>query len=114
MRLVLFLGKFCFSLNYECLAINTYYTYLYFFSFSLLRLDQLIFFYGSYAAAVSHGVPYIRQLFPQLGISAEEFDADFLHDDYPGYLSLYDFVVTSGHHLDDMLLLLVNKQFSEI
>ena len=94
---------------------NQHLLYLLVFLFFPLRLDQLIFFYGSYAAAVLHGVPYIRQLFPQLGISAEEFDADFLHDDeYPGYLSLYDFVVTSGHHLDDMLLLLVNKQFSEI
>ena len=75
-------------------------------SFCLVfRLDQLIMFYGSWEAAFFYGLRYIRQLFPQLGISVEEFDADLLTDSYPGGLSLYDFVVTSAHSTDNMIIL---------
>ena len=56
-------------------------------------------------AALCNVLRYIRQLFPQLGISVEEFDADLLTDEYPGGLSLYDFVVTSAHSVGSMIML---------
>ena len=71
----------------------------------MFRLEQLVTVYNGWYDALFHGIPQIHLLFPQLGLTAKDFDADYLAEHYPGNITLFDFVATSAHSIDSTILL---------
>ena len=56
--------------------------------------------------AFCHGVVFVREMFPQPGISYAEPSPNMPIDMvYPGGQTLYEFIVNSAHSFEDMMKL---------
>ena len=69
------------------------------------RLSTLAELYGGWFGAFCHGVEFVRELFPKPGISCVEPDPNMVETAYPGDQTLYEFIVSSAHPVEDMIKL---------
>ena len=70
----------------------------------LHRLDHVLKLYGGYNTFVTSGLPQLRQLFPQTGVTYERMDDLPIDENYPGNVDLYEFILINSHRLKDMLV----------